>query len=85
MRNITGGSMDILFQACGWIGAAGLLVAFYLNSTGKITASDKSYQVANLVSAVLLTLNAFHLGSYPFIIINVFWAGVALLSLVKRR
>ncbi len=77
--------MDILFQAFGWIGAAGLLIAFYLNSAGKITAADKSYQIANLVAAILLTLNAYHLGSYPFIIINVFWAGVALLSLIKRK
>jgi len=44
--------MDILFQACGWVGAAGLLVAFYMNSTGKITALDKSYQLANFFSAV---------------------------------
>lgn len=76
--------MEIFFQACGWIGAAGLLVAFYLNSTGKITASDKSYQITNLASAILLTLNAYYLGSYPFIIINVFWAAVALFSLIKK-
>ena len=77
--------MDLILQACGWVGAAALLIAFYLNSSGKITAENKIYQVTNLVAAVLLTINAVYINSLPFIIINVFWAGVALLSLVRSR
>ena len=75
--------MDIILQAAGWIGAAALLIAFYLNSSGKLTADNKMYQLTNLGAAVLLTINAIYINSLPFIIINVFWAGVALLSLVR--
>ena len=72
--------MDLLFQICGWLGAVGLLTAFYLNSTNKINSNSKIYQLMNFFSAIMLTINAFYIDSYPFIIINIFWAGVALLS-----
>ena len=73
--------MNLLFQICGWLGAMGLLTAFYLNSTNKINANSKIYQLMNFFSALMLTINAFYINSYPFIIINIFWAGVALLSI----
>ena len=75
--------MDLLFQMCGWIGAIGLLTAYYLNSTNKINTNNKIYQWINFISALMLTVNAFYIDSYPFIIINIFWAGVALLSIFK--
>ncbi len=77
--------MDLLFQMCGWVGALGLLTAFYLNSTNKINANSKIYQWMNFSSAIMLTVNAFYINSYPFIIINIFWAGVALLSMYRLR
>ena len=70
---------------CGWIGAMGLLTAFYLNSTNKINANSKLYQWINFFSALLLLINAFYINAYPFIIINIFWAGVALLSVYRLR
>lgn len=75
--------MDLLLQICGWLGAVGLLTAFYLNSTNKINANSKNYQLINFFSALLLTINAFYINSYPFIIINIFWASVALFSLYR--
>jgi len=77
--------MDLFFQICGWVGAIGLLTAFYLNSSNKLNAAGKTYQLVNLISALLLTINAFYIKSYPFIIINIFWAGVALMSLLKKK
>ncbi|MGB0403725.1 MAG: CBU_0592 family membrane protein [Salibacteraceae bacterium] len=77
--------MEIFFQAIGWIGAIGLLLAFYLNSTNKMSHSSMVYQLINLSCAVLLAINAFHIDSYPFIVINVFWAGVALWSILKSK
>jgi len=70
---------------CGWIGAMGLLTAFYLNSTNKINTNSKIYQWLNFFSALLLLINAFYINAYPFIIINIFWAGVALLSVYRLR
>ncbi|MFK7757906.1 MAG: hypothetical protein AB8B53_13330 [Flavobacteriales bacterium] len=77
--------MDILFQIFGWVGALGLLTAFYLNSSGKLSSLSALYQWLNFSCAILLTINAFSISSYPFVIINVFWAGVALSSLLKNK
>ena len=75
--------MDILFQSLGWIGAFGLLTAYYLNSSKRLNTETTSYQWINMICATMLAINAFHIGSIPFLIINVFWSFVAILSLVK--
>lgn len=75
--------MEIILQALGWIGAFGLLSAFYLNSTKKLSADSAKYQSINLISAIMLAINAIYIGSIPFVIINVFWAIVAAISLSK--
>lgn len=75
--------MEILFQSLGWIGAFGLLTAYYLNSSKRMSAETASYQWINLICASMLAINAFHIGSIPFLIINVFWSIVAVVSLFK--
>lgn len=75
--------MEIVLQALGWIGAFGLLSAFYLNSTKKLSVDSAKYQSINLISAIMLAINAIYIGSIPFVIINVFWAIVAAISLSK--
>jgi len=77
--------MEILLQGLGWLGAFGLLSAYYLNSTKKISADSAKYQWLNLISAIMLAINACYIGSIPFIIINVFWAFVAAISLGKSN
>lgn len=73
--------MDILLQGLGWVGAFGLLSAYYLNSTKRISADSSKYQLINLICAIMLAINAYYIGSIPFFIINAFWAIVAILSL----
>lgn len=77
--------METLFELLGWLGAFGLLTAFFLNSRKILTSDSTTYQLLNLVCALMLTVNAYHIGSYPFVVINVFWAIVALLGLVKPK
>jgi len=76
--------MEILFEAFGWIGAFGLLSAFYLISTKRVTADSPLYQWLNLICAIMLAINAYHISSVPFFIINAFWAIVAIFSLSKN-
>ena len=75
--------MEILIQGLGWAGAFGLLSAYYLISTKRLSAGSAKYQWINLISAIMLAINAYYIGSIPFIIINVFWAIVAAISLSK--
>jgi len=77
--------MSIVLEAFGWIGAFGLLTAFYLNSTKKLTIDSPIYQWLNLVCAIMLAINAYYISSIPFFIINAFWAIVAILSLSRSN
>jgi len=75
--------MNIFFQILGWLGAFGLLAAFFLNSRKIISSDSKTYQWVNLICALMLMANAFYINSYPFIVINAFWAMVALMTIFR--
>jgi hypothetical protein len=75
--------MNIFFQILGWLGAFGLLAAFFLNSRKIISSDSKAYQWINLICALMLMANAFHINSYPFMVINGFWAIVALMAIFR--
>jgi len=77
--------MDILFQGLGWVGAFGLLSGYFLNSTNRLSSESRVYQWLNFIAALMLAINAYHINSIPFLIINCFWAMVALLSIVKKK
>ncbi len=77
--------MDLLFQIFGWLGAAGLLTAFFLNSRNILTVNHQAYHWLNFICALMLIANAYDINSYPFIVINAFWAVVALVSIIKPR
>lgn len=77
--------MELVNQLIGWVGAIGLLTTFFLNSTEKMSTTTKSYIWINVGSALLLALNAYHLNAYPFLVVNVFWAIVALYGLVRTK
>lgn len=76
--------METIFQVFGWLGAFGLLLAFFLNSRNILTTDNKRYQWLNFICASMLILNAYHINSYPFIVINLFWAIVALVSIFQK-
>lgn len=59
--------MDLIFQTCGWVSALGLLTAFYMNSRNKLSPDNRIYQRLNFGCALLLTVNAIYIGSYPFL------------------
>ncbi len=77
--------MSTVLELMGWVGAFGLLLAFYLNSTNRLTSNTLKYQWLNLISAVLLAINAFWIESIPFVIINVFWAVIAVSTIWRIR
>lgn len=64
-----------------FIGASGallMLVAFVANETHKWKDSDLIYDTVNFIGSVLLIIYAVILEGYPFIVLNIIWAGVSL-------
>lgn len=67
----------------GVLGMSVILYAFLLNQLGKWSIKTIQYDLANLIGSALLVYYAFTLQSYPFLILNAFWAGFSLKDVIK--
>lgn len=67
------------------VGAALILLAFWLLQTGRLRPEQHSYQLMNLVGAGLLAAAAAMTSSWAFVVLNTVWALVALWALAVRR
>jgi hypothetical protein len=71
------------FERIGWLGFV-LIVSAYLFLTTRLLEPDAiAYHVMNLCGALCMAANAKHSGAKPLLWLNVVWAMVALLGLVR--
>lgn len=70
-------------DALGWIGAILLVAAFCLISFGIVEAREWTYQLMNLVGAILLTINGVARKMYPSVATNIFWGIIAIVILLS--
>jgi hypothetical protein len=74
--------MNIVVEVIGWVGAAAILLGYFLFSIGKIE-NGLRYQWINLVGALLLMTNALVNNSWPFVILNAVWSATAIFALIS--
>ncbi len=70
-----------LVNGAGWLGAALLLAAYALVSSGRLGGSGRPYQVLNLAGAILLALNSAYHGALPSVAVNGFWIVIGMIAL----
>jgi hypothetical protein len=75
----------LMINLAGWIGAVLILIAYYLVSAKKIKGNSNTYQTINLIGAMLLIINTYYLKAYPTTFLNIVWALIALITLIKKR
>lgn len=73
----------IWVHAIGWLGGILVVVAYLFNTTGKMKATDLSYQGLNLVGSIALIINTYIVGAYPSAAVNVIWVIIAIVGLIK--
>ncbi len=74
-----------LVDLLGWLGAACVLVAYGLVSSGRVGGRAPLYQVPNAIGSVLLTVNTYYYHAYPSSFVNVLWLGIAVYALKKGQ
>ncbi len=74
---------QLLIDVLGWAGGIALVIAFGLNSMGKIKAQSKPYQLLNLFGGIALIINTAYYGAFPSTFVNVIWVFIALVALWK--
>lgn len=70
-----------LVDLLGWLGAACVLTAYGLVSSGRVHGRAPLYQLPNAVGSVLLTVNTYYYHAYPSSFVNVLWLGIAVYAL----
>ena len=63
------------------IGVTILLIAFFLNIIGKLSAKSRPYTLMNFIGAALCGFSSYMIKFYPFVILESIWALVALFTL----
>lgn len=77
--------VDLWVHIIGWLGGILVVIAYLLNTTGKLTAKDFWYQFLNLIGSIALIINTFLVGAYPSAAVNVIWVAIAVVGLIKSR
>jgi len=75
-------SHELFIEGVGILGAALLLVAYFMATTKRWQTHSLKYQLSNLAAAVLLVSYNVTKLAYVNIAINCVWAGVALVGIV---
>jgi hypothetical protein len=77
--------MSLITSLLGTAGLLMLLIAFGLNSFGKMKRTDLSYNLLNCIGAFALVIYAFDLSATLFVVLESVWGIVAAYQIVKRK
>lgn len=78
----------MMIEVVGWIGAALLLLAYFLLIHKNLTSRSKMYQWMNIIGSLLLGINTFIVKAYPSFLTNIIWFFIGLYGvfhIVKHR
>lgn len=73
----------LLHSLIGWYGAIVILLAFALTSFEITSAHSLLYQLMNVTGALALVYYSSTKKDYPTTVLNVFWALIAILAIIK--
>ena len=73
------------FDTIGWAGAVALLVAYAMVSSRRLEGDSAVYQLLNISGSLLLAANTIFYGSYPSTFVNLIWAAIAAVSVMRRK
>jgi hypothetical protein len=76
-------SKKFFIETIGWIGAAEVIIAYALNSSGTLESDSVIFQVLNLTGAVFLIVNTWVNKAYPSMAINIIWTIIAIAALIR--
>lgn len=76
-------SKQLFAEIAGWYGAVAILSAYILVSFTVISGDGVIFQLLNLTGALGIIAIAVHKKVKQSVVLNVFWAAVAIIALVR--
>ena len=77
-------STALVIDVFGWLGAAALLAAYGLVSSGRLQGRSLAFQVLNVVGSGALMANSGYYHAWPSAALNAVWMAVGLLALARQ-
>jgi len=77
--------MKLAVEVIGWAGAALILGAYALLSSGRLRAESLTYHLMNILGAAGFVVNSGWNGALPSAAMNVIWMGIGVYALRQRR
>lgn len=77
--------MGILIEVLGWIASVLIVGSYALNITGKLSASSKTYVLANIIGGIFFVVNTYFHKAYPSMFVNVIWVIIAIYMISKKK
>jgi hypothetical protein len=77
--------VTLVVNVLGWAGAAALLLAYALVSTGRLPPESARFQMTNIAGALALMVNSTYFGALPSAFLNVVWIAIGIVALVRAR
>ena len=74
-----------LIDTAGWVGAAALLVAYGLVSSGRLHGRSTAFQMLNLTGAFGLLANGIWHGAWPSAALNAVWLVIGIAAVMRLR
>ena len=67
----------------GFIGVGLLLLAYFLLQLKKISATNYSYPVLNLIGSLLILFSLFYAWNFPAVIVEIAWALISIFGIIQ--
>lgn len=77
--------MSLLASLSGWVGMVLVVLAYYWNVTGRLTATNILYHCLNVTASILLGANAFYHKAWPVFVLQVVWGYIAFHGAFKTK
>ena len=76
--------MEMFYQIAGWIGMVLIVTTYYFVTTGRWGTHTKIDELLNILGSILVGVSVFHAKSWPAFTLQVVWALVAIVSLIRK-
>lgn len=77
--------LDALSEGLAYLGMCSILLAFVLETCGRLHSKASPYLMLMAVGSGLLAVRAYLIAEWAFLILEIVWCGAAIAALVVNR
>jgi hypothetical protein len=77
-------SATLLPNLVGYLGAAVLIVGYFLNQKGRLRSEDWRFPGINLLGSAMIMVSLVYQLNPPSVVIEIFWSGISLYGIRRN-